>query len=474
MRGHCCYVSRKTLRSVAALVITAILFINVIAFNRSLKYETVHPDYEISRRWTDNKKLFPVAVPAAASDHSVITDTVVRTAPAETIRPTKMLVIVNNVPISMPYSDLLNVTSTNLTTLKTAIRTINEKQFIFNKHMLDSKFANNSDSVAILVQVHNRAAYLRHLVRSLARARGIENTLVIFSHDYYSPELNAITESIGAFPVLQIFYPKSMQLYPRVFPGEDPNDCPRNLPRKKAAIKRCNNAGYPDRYGHYREAKYTQTKHHWFWKMNRVFGNLHIMKDFQGHLLLLEEDHFVAEDFLHVLNLLKNHRDSTCPDCNILTIGNYDKRPTFSPFSGKLEVSLWVSAKHNMGMALNSTTWNKIKRCSNEFCKFDDYNWDWTLQYIGMKCIPGRLKVMALKSPRVFHIGECGIHHKGKVCLPDQKAAQLDDLLHKNTNFLYPNYLKTLGWSKQQARIPKPNGGWGDIRDHQLCSSFIQ
>ena len=29
----------------------------------------------------------------------------------------------------------------------------------------------------------------------------------------------------------------------------------------------CQNREYPDKYGHYREAKYSQTKHHWFWKV---------------------------------------------------------------------------------------------------------------------------------------------------------------------------------------------------------------
>jgi len=29
----------------------------------------------------------------------------------------------------------------------------------------------------------------------------------------------------------------------------------------------CQNKEYPDKYGHYREAKYCQTKNHWFWKV---------------------------------------------------------------------------------------------------------------------------------------------------------------------------------------------------------------
>ncbi len=37
----------------------------------------------------------------------------------------------------------------------------------------------------------------------------------------------------------------------------------------------CNNAMWPDKYGHYREAKYAQTKHHWFWKVWRGLGLIH-------------------------------------------------------------------------------------------------------------------------------------------------------------------------------------------------------
>ena len=40
------------------------------------------------------------------------------------------------------------------------------------------------------------------------------------------------------------------------------------------------------------------------------------------------------------------------------------------------------------------------------FCRFDDYNWDWSLQFTSFTCVPGRLKVMLSKSPRIFHIGE--------------------------------------------------------------------
>jgi len=52
----------------------------------------------------------------------------------------------------------------------------------------------------------------------------------------------------------------------------------------------CNNALYPDLYGHYREAKFTQTKHHWWWKANRVFNQLEVTRNHTG---MCVEEHAV-------------------------------------------------------------------------------------------------------------------------------------------------------------------------------------
>ena len=70
------------------------------------------------------------------------------------------------------------------------------------------------------------------------------------------------------------------------------------------------------------------------------------------------------------------------------------------------EIVSWVSGQHNMGMSFTRTEWNKIRQCSDHFCKYDDYNWDWSLQHVSLNCIQEELKVMMIKGPRVFHIGE--------------------------------------------------------------------
>lgn len=71
-----------------------------------------------------------------------------------------------------------------------------------------------------------------------------------------------------------------------------------------------------------------------------------------------------------------------------------------------MEVTPWISSKHNMGMAFNHTTWRYIVNCAEHFCSYDDYNWDWSLQHVSQQCLENKLYAMVVKGPRVFHIGE--------------------------------------------------------------------
>ncbi len=47
-----------------------------------------------------------------------------------------------------------------------------------------------------MFQVHDRVKYLELLVNSLGAATGIDKAIVIFSHDFHSPEINAIIRKI--------------------------------------------------------------------------------------------------------------------------------------------------------------------------------------------------------------------------------------------------------------------------------------
>nr|XP_054765897.1 alpha-1,6-mannosyl-glycoprotein 2-beta-N-acetylglucosaminyltransferase-like [Lytechinus pictus] len=182
--------------------------------------------------------------------------------------------------------------------LKQAILTINHEQKILNKERYPRR---GPESIVILVMVHDRLEYLEYLIQSLEKADGISDALLIFSHDYYSEDINRVIRQITFCQVMQIFYPYSLQVYQNEFPGPDANDCPRDITLEKAKKIKCNNWEHPDSYGHYREVRYVMTKHHWFWKLQHVFSGLEATKDHDGLVLLLEEDHYMAPDFYPML-----------------------------------------------------------------------------------------------------------------------------------------------------------------------------
>lgn len=349
------------------------------------------------------------------------------------------------------------------------IRELNGEQSIRNEDIF-GPVSDNSTLAVIVVQVHNRLQYLRQLIISLSQAKDIEKTLIVFSHDFWEPEVNDLVASVDFAKTLQIFYPFSIQTHPHTFPGQSINDCPRNTKKDQAVKMKCTNAEWPDLYGHYREAKFTQTKHHWWWKANRIFNELRATKYFDGYVIFLEEDHYVAEDFLHVMNLLKLEREAKKDKGDILCLGTYLKHAKSGAEANYIELTQWISSKHNMGMAFDRGMWKKIHSCTESFCKFDDYNWDWSLYHISLSCLKQKLQVMLVTGPRVFHIGECGVHHKKSECTTAKVVNKVQQMLAKTKPYLYPQQLQIKAVPPPKSKKkPKGNGGWGDHRDQEMC-----
>ncbi|XP_069493497.1 alpha-1,6-mannosyl-glycoprotein 2-beta-N-acetylglucosaminyltransferase [Ambystoma mexicanum] len=356
----------------------------------------------------------------------------------------------------------------------TAVYISNAFQLNFDQTIknIDKIPSRPEEDVVVVVQVHNRPDYLNLLIDSLRQAKGIENVLLVFSHDFWSAEINHIIAAVDFCQVMQIFFPFSIQLYPNEFPGNDPKDCPRDIDKKEAAKLKCNNAAFPDSFGHYREAKFSQTKHHWWWKLHFVWERIKVLKDYKGLVLLIEEDHYMSPDFYHVLKKMWSKKTEECPDCDLLSLGAYTRVPDFSGSANKLEVRTWRSTDHNMGMVLNRDTYDKLIRCSGHFCTYDDYNWDWTLQYLTVTCLPKFWKVMVPEVPRVYHAGDCGMHHK-KACKPSTESAKIETVFNNNRQYMFPESLTISKRFSMAAYSPHvKNGGWGDIRDHELCKSY--
>lgn len=62
------------------------------------------------------------------------------------------------------------------------------------------------DRVNIVLYVHNRPEYLRLVVDSLSAVEGINETLLVVSHDGFYEEMNAIVESIKFCQVSSVFF----------------------------------------------------------------------------------------------------------------------------------------------------------------------------------------------------------------------------------------------------------------------------
>lgn len=405
----------------------------------------------------------------------------------------------------------------NITDIRRTIQRYNDAQTIYNEDIFGPV---TNDTIIIAIQVHTRLTYLRHLIVSLAQARDIDRCLLVFSHDYFDEEINNLVRSIDFTKVMQIFYPFSIQTHPNEFPGRDPNDCPRDAKYEQAVKLQCNNALHPDLFGHYREPKFPQTKHHWWWKANRIFNQLACTEGFTGMVLFIEEDHYLAVDFIHMLTLMKATAEKSCPNCEILSLGTYlktyqyhvnsDKRkkhqnlnyiqqvkavneqrrknepqswnfqlyPNLYTSTQKVEITPWHSSMHNMGFAFNKTVWDVLMKLHTKFCNYDDYNWDFSLLYLSQN-MPGKekFKVMMVKGPRIFHIGECGFHHKKTNCNASIVISKVQKLLLTAKPYMFPSRLTatvTTGGAKHNKKLVKGNGGWGDIRDHELCSNMTR
>lgn len=63
------------------------------------------------------------------------------------------------------------------------------------------------NAVVVVVQVHDRAYYLKELINSLEKARGISEILLVFSHDVYDDEINELIRKIAFCRVSMSFLP---------------------------------------------------------------------------------------------------------------------------------------------------------------------------------------------------------------------------------------------------------------------------
>lgn len=77
------------------------------------------------------------------------------------------------------------------------VETKNREQEMFNQHL----FHSNRTRYVLLVQVHKRVVYLKRFIEMLRSVATINETLVIFSHDFIDSDINALITGINFVPV---------------------------------------------------------------------------------------------------------------------------------------------------------------------------------------------------------------------------------------------------------------------------------
>ncbi|RWS23745.1 alpha-1:6-mannosyl-glycoprotein 2-beta-N-acetylglucosaminyltransferase-like isoform X3, partial [Leptotrombidium deliense] len=343
--------------------------------------------------------------------------------------------------------------------LKSYVDEINRKQEIFNEYLFGPFEADNT---IIAIQVHDRSDYLKLTIDSLEKVKGIEKTLLIFSHDIFDPEINEIVRGIKFAKVMQIFYPYSTQLFPNTFPGDDPNDCPRNTRKSDAIRMKCNSAEFPDKYGHYRESKFTQMKHHWFWKLNFIFDRLKISINFEGYVVLLEDDYYLIPDSLYVFEEMRKliMDDSNC--VYSLGIREYKMDPV------KTDVIVQFKGIPFSSHIFNKKFWITFKKYSEKFCTYDDCNYDYSFVGFSLGFLkPQPFSIYPLV-PRLYHIGNQGVHENTTTRFGTYNQVKTD--LLKIKQHLFPNQLRVE--YKNELSPVQEYGGFNDPRDKKLCMSF--
>lgn len=309
-----------------------------------------------------------------------------------------------------------------------------------------------NDDIAAVYMVYNRADYLKKAIDTLRESDYPKTLPVVVSHDGHDKAIVDFVESImSEFNIVQLFHPFSCAEHTDTFPGNDP--------------KLNENYG-GDSYGNKRDSKVTCAKHHFSWMMNEVFQLKELTSI--GGFLFLEEDYIVAPTVYENIKKGFAYIDSKGRREEFFGV-TLDPTDGYA-FKVPKEGSEWIERKFVTGpMAIRRDIFAKISSHARDFCKFDDYNWDWSIVNLMSKgYVP--FKVLCPKAVQAAHIGLEGGMHEDAVTAK-KRIKRMRKILTKNGK-LEP-YHSDVGVPGTQRILPPDNkdgfGGWGHPADQEHC-----
>ena len=93
--------------------------------------------------------------------------------------------------------------------------------------------------------------------------------------------------------------------------------------------------------------------------MNTVWDALPETRGFDGHIMFLEDDHFLFPNALQQLLLLIEAKNTRCSQCSLVALGPFSRKPDW-----RVELRLEVDRRANEGTVFNRSTWKAIKNVS--------------------------------------------------------------------------------------------------------------
>lgn len=326
----------------------------------------------------------------------------------------------------------------------TTVELVNYEREVFNEERFGKV---TPETTILLIQVHCDIERLQYLIVSLAQVHYIETTLLVFSHSYFDETINNMIMKIRFCRFMQIFYPFSVQLNPKKFPGIDPEDC-LSL---QTPIQYCSN----------RDARRTEYKHHWWWKAYFVFNNLDWSDKYRGTVVFLDESNYVLPDLLYMLRYSKRSL-SVITGISVMVFG----RPYFNNLDYDLLVIDTWRPPYDNGLAFNITVWKEIAALSSYFCTYDDLSWSYSLLNLFSRFRGGHVDMVSTMAPRVL---TTSLYSTGREAV-EKIHTQVKGAPYFPLTVKAALVYSSTGRVDSGVNLPsKGTGGWSDLRDHLLC-----
>lgn len=364
----------------------------------------------------------------------------------------------------------------HIETIKGVISKYNKEERVLNLELYGPM---KSTAPIFVVFVDNYQIHLKYLLVSLTQVVGIEEALIIFSHLSFDEDVNNLLKQIDFTRVLQIFYPYSVQINPNEFPGFHSGDCPHNMDISTAYSMNCTGADSPDIHGHYRNPLLAQSKHYWWWTLNKVFENLPYTKDHKGIFTFLDSDVYLTEDFIYMNSHMKAVSNYVTK-CEFFSL----ESPSFTNFFEKqtytVDITTWDPKDHSSVLSFESSVWSTIAAHYYHFCSIDDYSWSRSLYYLSLnRKDGGRFKVMSSTMPRAFKTNSMnGLYQEIEELNVLDIVYNIMYMQETNKANLFPPFLEVylnIELDDDDFVIfdyVDNNGGWSDPRDKSMCNNI--